>query len=460
MGEAPDIVVAGGRVVLAEETRQADIAVKDGRIQALGPPGSFTPAGETIDAAGKLVMPGLVDSHVHIRWPFLNDLTRDDHYTGTVAAALGGTTTIIDFALDPRATPPEAVRARRAQMDGSAAVDYALTASIPKADPAHLDAMGPLADEGIAAFKAYMTYRKRGILADDAALYRMLLASKETGRLLGVHAENAAVGEYYEAQHLSEGKREAKYWPRCHPNFSEAEAVNRAMFLAGSADAGLLIRHITNIESIEVLRAARQLGLPFYGETQCQYLALDDRVFERPDGLNFVCSPPLRSEADAEALWAAVADGTVSVISTDHCAFDSAQKARASYGEVPKGLPGVETRLAVVYTAGVASGRISENRFVEVTSTNPAKLFGLYPRKGALAPGSDADIVVIDPEAEGRLTAEALHMVDWSPYEDMAVKGLPVTTLLRGEVISREGRFTGKKGFGEFLPAGPFAPPR
>ncbi|MBI3076152.1 MAG: dihydropyrimidinase [Deltaproteobacteria bacterium] len=414
-------------------------------------------ARQVVDASGLQVLPGMVDPHVHIHWPFLAATSRDNFYTGTRAAALGGTTTIIDYAIQRECHPQEAFEQRRKEVEGQAAVDYALTQVLAEHSDRTLDAIPQLMAQGVTAFKCYLIYRKRGIMVDDAMLLEVLRRLREHGGLLTVHAENAAIAEYWEARYVREGKKDARYFVQAKGNVVEAECINRAVYLACFVGANLYIRHISTREGTEVVGRARQAGHRIYGETCSHYLALTDEVYGRTDGFKFICSPPIKSAADREALWAGLRSGELSAIGADHVAFDLAQKleGKEAFDQVPNGLPGIETRFPVAYTEGVARGRLSLNRLVEVMSTNPAKLFGLYPRKGALLPGSDADVVLVDPSAERVLTATDLHMdVDWTPYEGMRVRGFPKVVIARGEVVVQDGIFLGRPGRGEFLKAG------
>lgn len=452
---APDLVVTGGTVVQQGTVRAADLAIRDGRILGLAEPGSYAGAKRTIDASGLVVLPGLIDPHVHIQWPFLSETTRDDYYTGTVAAAFGGTTTVIDFAMQHESTPEEAVERRLAQMRDKAVVDYALTAAITRADPASLAGMRRLAADGIAAFKAYMIYRRRGIMVDDGALLAIMRTAAECGRLMSVHAENAGIAEDNEARLLAEGKTGPEHWPACKPNLAEKEAVHRAACLARSVGCTLYIRHLSTAEAALVVETERRTGLPVYAETCTQYLTLDDRVFRRPDAANYLCSPPIRSAQDVGALWDALHRAVISTIASDHCAFSTDQKRKDSFTDIPNGLPGLETRLPVVLGQAARRGVLDLAHLADALATNAAKLFGLYPRKGALLPGSDADVLILDPKAERRLRAADLHMpVDWSPYDEVGGCGSVRYVLSRGDVIINDGAFAGRAGRGQLVPGG------
>jgi len=451
-----DLIIRGGLVVLPEHSYETDLAVDRGRIAALGKASSLPKARRTIDAQGCYVLPGAVDPHVHIHWPFLNATTADDYADATTAAAIGGTTTIIDFA-HPKmgATPLKRVASRRAQAEGKAVIDFAFHCVLTEGSPQTLGEMDALVAEGVTSFKVYMAYSRRGIMADDAVLLSVMQRAALLGALVCVHAENGTVADASEAQFLASGRTGAADFPQHKPNYVEAEAVSRAIFWARQAGARLCIVHLSTAEGLDLVRNAQREGVQVFAETCPQYLLLDDRVYQRPaDGHRFICSPPIRSPADGEALWEGIADGVISIIGTDHCAFTAGQKdgGRGNFVSVPNGLPGVETRLPLLFSEGVAKGRISIADLVRITSLNPARVHGLYPRKGSLGPGSDADIVLVDPKARWTLLADKLHMaVDWSPYEGLELQGAPVMTIARGKVVVEQGEFVGAEGWGRFV---------
>ena len=449
-----DLLIRGGVVVTADFADNADVAVDGGRIAAICRPGVLRSADRVLDASGMLVMPGLIDPHTHMAHPFNNTVSRDDFYTGTLAAAYGGNTTIIDFAIQRDKDPMETILTRRQAADGNVVIDYSLHSCLTKSTQTTVDAVRSVIQYGIPSFKLYMIYRKQGRMVDDAVLLKVLQASAPEGGLVGVHAENAAIAEFNEEAMLAAGNVGPQYFPLSKPNIVEAECINRAIFLNEYARSNLYIFHLSTREGFSLVRQAKARGERVVAETCTHYLALTDDCYKRQDGINFVCSPPLRSSGDGEALWAALRDETLSVVSSDHCCFDRAQKLLGDndFTNTPNGLPGVECRFPVLFSEGVVKGRISMARFVSLVSTNPAKIFGLYPRKGAIAVGSDADMILVDPSAEWTIGPDTLHtQCDWSPFDGLLVTGKVVSTISRGNMVIENGVFKGQKGSGRFL---------
>jgi dihydropyrimidinase len=451
-----DLVIRNGRLVLPERLLETDIGVDGGKIVALGMAGSLPEARRTVNAQGCYVLPGGIDPHVHINWPFLEATTADDYADATIAAAFGGTTTVIDFA-HPKmgSTPLARTAARRAQADGHVVTDYSLHCVLTGGSVEEASGLAELVAQGVGSFKVYMAYSRRGLMVNDAEMLALFCAAAALGATVCVHAENGTIADANEAQFLTEGRTAAANFPLHKPNYVEAEAVSRAIFWAGQAGARLCILHLSTAEGISLVRRAKQRGIPVFAETCPHYLLLTDGVYGQDDGHRYVCSPPLRSEEDCQALWDAIADGTVDNVGTDHCVFTAAQKDRhrENFADVPNGLPGVETRLSLLFSEGVVKERISINDVARVTALNPARTFGLYPQKGILAPGSDADIVVFDPEPEWTLWPEDLHMAaDWSPFAGWRMVGRPIVTISRGEIIVSDGAFVGRSGRGQFVP--------
>jgi len=451
-----DLLVKNGSVVTPEATLPNDVAVTDGKIIGVGAWGVFGEAKVEIDARGKLVLPGLLDPHVHIAHPFKEGVSQDDFFTATCSAAYGGTTSLIDFAIqwDKDMNLVDSIGTRRSQADGDVVIDYALHACPTLSTQETLDAVPRVIASGVPSFKIYMIYRKQGRMVDDAILYGMLQGVKTHGGILGVHAENAPIAEFNEEAFLRQGLKGPESFPLSKPNMVEAECIHRALYLNHCAKGRLYIFHLSTAEGLQMVRAAKLKGEAVFAETCPHYLTLTDDVYKRSDGANFICSPPLRSQSDIDALWEGISDGTISAIGSDHCGFGKDQKAtgEGDFSRTPNGLPGIETRLPVIYTQGVSKGRIGVNRMVDVMSTGPAKIFGLYPEKGAILPGSDGDLVVFDPDDEWVLKSDALKSpVDWTPYEDMNVRGSVHATVSRGKTIVLQGRFLGQRGHGRYL---------
>ncbi len=451
-----DLVIANGTLVTAEAMFRADVGIREGRIAAWG---RGLTGRQTLDAAGKWVLPGAVDEHVHLEMPVGEFASSDDFHSGTVAAACGGTTAIVDFV---EARPGErlldALAARRAKAEGKAVIDYGLHMTLSSADEETLAQVPACIEAGTASFKLYMTYALR---LDDGGLLRALATLRAHGGRALVHAENHHAIAYLVAQALAEERTGPENHPLTRPARMEAEAIHRLLALASVVDAPLVLAHLSCAQGLEEVRRARARGQTVWVETCPQYLLLDEAEYRRPgfEGAKFVMAPPLRTAADRAALWAGLAAGEIQTVATDHCPFFyETQKVRGKddFSRIPGGAPGIETRLTLLYTHGVRAGRLTPQRWVEVCCTEPARRFGLAPRKGTLAVGADADVVIFDPARRVQLSYRTLHQnVDYCPYEGWEVEGYPVTVLSRGEVIVREGEFAGAAGRGRFLPTAP-----
>ena len=450
-----DLVIKNGSLVWPDGTLKADVAIDEGKIAAIGSSSSMPQADRVIDAEGKFILPGLIDPHVHIHLPFMGVVAVDDFYTATVAGASGGVTTVIDFAIQKRGSSlMDAIASRRKEADGRVVIDYSLHSSVTDATDETIAEIKQIIDYGIPSFKLFMVYRKEGWMISDAALMDVLNEARMHGGVVGVHAENVAIIEHLVDKALREGNKSAIYHAYTRPSVCEAEAINRALFLSRTAQAPLYIFHMTTKEGTGLLRDARMRGEPRYAETCTQYLLLTKELLKRSDGINYICSPPLRDQDDATALWKGLEDGSVSAVGTDHSAYSLGEKklGEQSFDKVPNGFPGMEFRLPLLFTEGVLKNRISINRLVAVTSTNVAKIFGLYPKKGTIAVGSDADIVIMDPSVEKTISSKgSLYGIDWSPYEGIKVKGNAAITISKGKVIFEAGEFKGKAGDGKFL---------
>lgn len=447
-----DLVIRNGRLITPGGVYPADVGIVGERIAALGQ----SLRGETeIDAAGCYVLPGAVDPHVHLQMPSGDYVSADDFASGTVAAACGGTTTVIDFAEPAEGeTFVSSLAARRAEADGRAVVDYSLHMTIPTWHAAHPESLDELPDvvaAGVSSFKLYTAYE--GFYLDDVQLYTALKAVASVDGLPIVHSENGPLCEHLRAQAVAAGRTAPRYHALTRPPRQEAEAVSRVIDLAALAESRVYIVHVSCAEAAARLATARMQGAPVFGETCPQYLVLTADALDGPGGERFICAPPLRRHADQAALWAALSGGVLDTLATDHCPFTATEKAgHASFTTIPGGLPSIEARLSLAYTRGVRAGHLTPERWVEVCCTAPARLFGL-PRKGRLAPGCDADLVVFDPQAEVTLSPDALHEdVSWTPYDGIKLWGWPRHVLSRGKVVARDGAFVGQPGWGRFIP--------
>ena len=457
-----DLVIRNGKLVTEKGIIEADLAVMDGRIANIMPraqdaqssPTVIGESAENIDAAGLYVLPGGVDVHTHLDMPLKNGLkSADDFVTGTIAAAAGGTTTIVDYACqEENGTLKEALDTWKAKAKG-ACVDYGMHMSIVRCDDATLKEMADMVSQGVTSFKIYLVYDMK---LNDEEIYTVLERSAQLGTLVTVHCENAGVIAYRTKKLLAEGKTEPIYHAISRPDRCEGEAVNRVLQISAMADmAPVYIVHNTCRESIKYIEEARSMGHPVFAETCPQYLFLDDSKYELPDfeGAKYVMSPPLRSKADQEYLWDALKNGTIKVVATDHCPFPFAEKKRGlhNFTLIPNGGTGIEERIPLMYSEGRKRG-LSYTELSKLTATNPAKLFGMYPRKGTIRIGSDADLVLYDPEKKTTITHDILHEnVDYTCYEGVTVDGYPVMTFLRGKLLVRDGAFTGEKGKGQYI---------
>ena len=452
-----DTIIKNGTIVTAGESYRADIGIEGGKIIALGEH-LFDPSAKVIDADWKYIFPGAIDPHVHFQLPFCGTVSADDFENGTKAAACGGVTTVIDFAIQKKGESlMKAIEARRAEADGKVCVDYALHSVPTDWNEATKEEMKAVIDYGIPTFKMFMIYAKEGLISNDDALFEGLEVAAEYGGQIGVHAESVRVLDKLIERYHNEADMK-KYGAYLHvlsrPNFIEAEAVQRAIKWSQVTGGRLYIVHLSTKEGAELVKRARHHGLNVYAETCPQYLLLDDEVFKRPNGHLFATCPQIKKKEDSEALWQGLAKGYLSNVATDTCTFDTKQKAmwEGDFTKIPFGLPGVETMLSLMYTFGVGGGRFSVNRLVALTSTNAAKLMGMFPRKGAITVGSDADLVIFDPNKDVTLTYKDLQTnCDWSPYEGMKLKGYPEVTLCRGKVIAGGGKFVGQTGYGRFV---------
>ncbi|MET9508138.1 dihydropyrimidinase [Streptomyces flavidovirens] len=454
-------VVRGGLVITASDEIHADVLIEDGRIAALATHGSSAAgawtAGRTIDATGKYVIPGGVDAHTHMELPFGGTFASDTFETGTRAAAWGGTTTIIDFAVQSVGhAVREGLDAWYAKADGKCAIDYAFHMILSDVNEHSLKEMDLLVGEGITSFKLFMAYP--GVFySDDGKILRAMQRSARNGGLIMMHAENGIAIDVLVEQALAEGRTDPRYHGEVRKVLLEAEATHRAIQLARVADAPLYVVHVSAEEAVAEIAAARDKGLNVFGETCPQYLFLSTDNLAEPDfeGAKYVCSTPLRPREHQAALWRGLRTDDLQVVSTDHCPFcftGQKELGRGDFSKIPNGLPGVENRMDLLHQA-VVDGHISRRRWIEIACASPARMFGLYPKKGTIAPGADADLVIYDPHAEQTISADTHHMnVDYSAYEGKRVTGQVETVLSRGELVIDQRQFTGRAGHGIYTP--------
>lgn len=449
-------LIKNGRVITAEQDYLADVFMENGKIKIIGQNLDFK-ADTILDAKGKYVIPGGVDVHTHLDMPFGGTTSCDNFETGTIAAAFGGTTSIIDFATQARGTKMrDALDTWVKKAEGKAAIDYGFHMIVTDLPDAHIEDMSEMVREGVSSFKMFMAY-PNALMVDDATIYKAMKHTAKTGALLCMHAENGGVIDVIVQKALAEGKTAPIYHALTRPTTAEAEAVNRSIALAQMSGAPVYIVHLSCNDALEKVAEARDKGVPVYAETCPQYLFLSLEDMGKPgfEDAKVVFSPPLREKLHQEKLWTGLKNNTLQVISTDHCPFcmkDQKELGIGNFTKIPNGGPGIEHRLQLLYQGGVNEKRISLNRWVELCSATPAKMFGLYPRKGTIAPGSDADIVIWDPEKEYTISVKNHHMaVDYSMYEGRKVKGNADTVLSRGEIIINGNKFIGKPGRGNYV---------
>jgi dihydropyrimidinase len=451
-------LLKNGTIVTASDHYDGDLYIDKGVITLIGR-GLSLPADTLIDASGMLVMPGGVDVHTHLDMPFGGTRSADDFETGTIAAAHGGTTTLIDFAIqDVGQGLYPALDAWRERAEGKSVIDYAFHMIVRElSEQVSLDMDRMVRHDGVTSFKLFMAYP--GVfMVDDATIFRAMLKTRENGGLICMHAENGGVIDTLVKEALRKGEKAPKYHALTRPTRAEGEATGRAIALAEMAGVPVYIVHLSCADALEKVTQARDMGIAAYAETCPQYLFLSFDDYEREgfEGAKFVMSPPLRDKWHQDVLWKGLLRNDLQVVSTDHCPFcmnepPQKQLGADDFSRIPNGAPGIETRLMLIWE-GVRARRISMHRFVELVATNPAKMFGLWPRKGTIAVGSDADLVVWDPDRQVTLSVKTHHMrVDYNPYEGRVVTGAPAMVLSRGEVIVDHGEFKGHIGRGEFV---------
>ncbi len=457
-------LIKNGTVATAADLFKADVVIENEKISMVGIDlgSKIDKFDRTIDANGRYVMPGGIDPHTHLDMPFGGTKSADDFETGTRAAAFGGTTTVVDFAIQPpKGSLRQGLDEWHRKAEGKACVDYAFHMIVRDVNKDSLIEMDRLTkNEGVPSFKLFTAYP--GVfLVDDASIFRAMQKTGENGGLICMHAENGPVIDVLVEQALARGQTAPKYHALTRPARLEAEATNRVIALAEVANVPVYVVHLTAKEALAEVREARDRGVKAYAETCPQYLFLSYDNYEEPgfDGAKYVMSPPLRFKGNEEELWKGLKQDDLALVSTDHCPFcmkEQKELGKDAFSKIPNGAPGIETRMSLLWDGGVRAGRIDINRFVQITSTAPAKIFGLYPNKGTVAPGADADVVVWDPNREIRWSAKSHHMrVDYNPYEGRVTRGGPTHVFSRGKLVVEGDQWHGKAGDGRFVKRGP-----
>jgi len=450
-----------------------DLLIEGEKIVQVGP-NLTVPGAKEIDATGKYLMPGGIDPHVHLDLAMFDTVSSDDHYTGHKAAAFGGTTTVMDFVEDKNPELLKNIADLREKADPKAAIDYSFHLNITHFDEKVAAQIPSLLESGVTTLKVFTAYNNR-LRLQDGEIFKLMLIAAEHGLLTLMHAENGDVIDVLVEKALKAGYTEPIWHARTRPAWGAVEAVLRGAALAAQAEAPLYVVHMNTAGGIDQLAYARERGLPVMGETCPQYLFFTEEDLERPDGAKWICSPPMRTKADNDRIWQGLTDNTLQTVGTDHCPFffDGSQAisyegkqvkipgkelGKNDFTKIPNGLPGVADRMPILWTEGVVKGRITPNQFVAYTSANPAKIFGLYPRKGCLEPGSDADLVIWDPDKKVNYGVDIAHQrTDYNLYEGWKLQGYPDKVFLRGECIVDGDKWLGKRGQGQFLARKPFA---
>jgi dihydropyrimidinase len=455
------LIIKNGTVVTPADTYKADVGVLDGKINAVAE--SLTPGQDTVvvDAKRMYVFPGGIDVHVHLQLPFSGTISADDFENGTKAAACGGVTTVLDFAIQTKGSSiMKAIEARRAEADSKVCIDYGLHAAITDWNPQTQAEIKQVIDYGIPTFKMFMIYKNEGWMADDGMLFSALEETAKYGGQIGVHAESVFVLDMLIERYAKEKEKWGAYGHTLsRPCYTEEEAIIRAIKWAEVTGGRLYIVHMSTGEGTEAVHAAKERGVNVYAETCPQYLLLNDDVFKGKNGHLYATCPQVKKSHDNERLWRGLMNNDIQIIATDTCTFDTKQKAawNGDFRKIPFGMPGVETMIPLMYTEGVGKRGLTVNQLVALTSTNPAKLFGMYPQKGTIAVGSDADLVVFNPKKKIILKAADLQTnCDWSPYEDWKLVGYPSVIISRGSIVAQDGKFVGEVGHGRFVKRQPF----
>jgi dihydropyrimidinase len=449
-----DLIIKNGIVVTPLEVFKADIGIKNEKIICIADQ-IEAEANESIDASGRYILPGAIDVHTHIDHWGGGAKTNDDFYSGSISAAYGGVTTFMDFAMQKKGESAlESINRRRQAADGQVVIDYGLHANLTDLNEETFNSLGKIVADGYTSFKLFMTFQKAGFIVEDGTLYAVMTEMSNLGGLIGIHAENDGICEYLTSKLIKESKMGPQSHPISRPSLAEAECISRAIMLAEATACSLYVFHLTSRKGLEVISQARDRGIKVFAETCPHYLLLTEERYNGLDGQNYIMTPPLRKQDDLDSLWDGIRKGYIQIVSSDHCSYDTEQKAvgKSRFSDVTPGIPGTETLLTLLYSEGVCKGRISLRQLVEVIAYNPAKIFGLAPGKGLISVGNDADLVIFDGQKEWLLSKDTLHMAtDFTPYEGLKVMGCPTDTIVRGKFVIRNGKFVGTKGYGRFI---------
>ena len=455
-----DLIIKNGTIVTPIDTFNGDIGIKGEKIVSISQSLDDINA-KVIDAKDKYIIPGGIDTHTHMEFPFMSTTSADDFYSGTVSAVCGGITTILDFTLQGAGESlMQAAKNWHVKADPKVVSDYSLHMIVRDLNDNVLSELKEMIRYGITSFKLFMTYRKEGLLLDDGSIYKIMEEVQKHGGLIGLHCENNDLIEYLMSKFLKENKTSPKYFRLSKPEEVEEEAIQRAILLARFAGAKIYVVHMSTASGREQVIQSQLNKLPVFAETCPHYLVFTDDVYERSDAAHFVMSPPIKRTEDRDSLWEGLASGDIQIVGSDHCNFTTEQKrlGKDDFTKIPNGVAGTEVIVPILFSEGVRKNRITLNQWVRITSYNPAKLFGLYPRKGTLSVGSDADIVIFDPEKKITLTKENLHSKqDHSIYEGITVTGWPVATIVRGRMVQENGKVLVDKGYGKFIPRKTFS---
>lgn len=449
-----NLVIKNAKIASESGVFAGDIGIRDGKIAAISQFGTLK-GEEEIDASGLIAMPGVIDAHTHFELPIMDSCTADDFESGSKACCAGGVTTFIDFVTQTKGHSLfDDLTERMAMAENKVYVDYSLHMGITDFNQESFQAIPEIVKIGIPSFKIFMAYSKEGWMASEGDLVEVMEIVRDNGGVMGVHAENQSIIDKHTYDLISQGKTSYKYHPKSRPHYSEIEALRRILYLAELTRSPLHIFHLTTGEGARLVSEARGKGIQVTAETCPHYLVLDESVYSSEKGYLYVCCPPIRFRSDSEVIWRGLEIGSVQSIATDHCSFSVAQKKEFcdDFTQIPRGLPGCETLLSTIYTRGVKKGRISLERMVSVLSANPARIFGLYPNKGSLNIGADADIAIFDPNEEFIMSPEVIHMkAGYTPFDGKRTFGSVKYTISRGEVIYDNGVFTKEPGRGKFI---------